>query len=29
LRLLEFDKEIESITISPKGVVYVEEKLLK
>jgi hypothetical protein len=28
-RLLEFEKETESITLSPKGVVYVEDNLLK
>jgi hypothetical protein len=28
-RLLEFDKETESITLSPKGAAYVEDKLLK
>lgn len=28
-RLLEFDKETESITLSPKGVAHVEDNLLK
>ena len=28
-RLLEFDKETESITLSPKGAAYVEDNLLK